>query len=459
MGGPPICEGGAPLYAGVVNHGDKRMSAFDPLAAATGANDRQQAIYAAGLAGRRPAIPVGHEALAAKAKRRLSPAAHGYIAGGASGEATVAANRAAFAAWRIVPRMLRDVSMRDTSVSLFGRRLPQPLALAPIGALELAHREADVAVARAAASAGIPMVFSSQASRSMEACTAAMEATAPGAPRWFQLYWPKSDALAESLIERAEACGCEALVVTLDTPLLGWRPRDLDLGHLPFLRGQGLAQYTHDPVFQSMLAKAPADAERPAITPRLLANVLASARHYPGSTWRALASGRGLAAVRQFVASYSRPDLTWADLTWLREHTRLPILLKGVLCGHDARRAVAAGMDGLIVSNHGGRQVDGAIASLDALVDIRAAAPELTVIVDSGVRTGADMLKALALGADAVAIGRPYAYALALAGAAGVAEWIANTAADFELTMALAGARSVGEIRDGAVELRPVDRP
>ncbi|MGB7754707.1 MAG: alpha-hydroxy-acid oxidizing protein [Salinisphaera sp.] len=388
----------------------------------------------------------------------MSPTAHGYIAGGASAETTVTANRAAFDAWRIVPRMLTDISSRDTGVSLFGRRLPQPFMLAPIGALELAHREADVGAARAAAAAGVPAILSSQASQPMEACTAAMDTVTPGAPRWFQLYWPKSDALATSLIGRAEACGCEALVVTLDTPLLGWRPRDLDLGHLPFLRGQGLAQYTHDPVFQSMLADAPADADRPSITPRLLGNVLASARHYPGSTWRALTSGRGLATVRQFVATYSRPDLTWADLAWLRERTRLPILLKGVLSAEDARLAAEAGMDGLIVSNHGGRQVDGAIASLDALIDIRGAAPDLTLVLDSGVRTGADVLKALALGADAVAIGRPYAYALALAGAAGVAEWIANMAADFELTMALSGARSVDELRAGNVELRPAAR-
>lgn len=430
------------------------MVAFDQLTPARGASDRQQAIYSAGLAGRRPAIPVAPEALAAEAKRRLSPAAYGYIAGGATAETTIAANRAAFDAWRLVPRVLGDISRRDTAISLFGARYPQPFLLAPIGALELAHGEADTAVAQAAAAAGVPMILSNQASRSMEDCARAMEAIAPGAPRWFQLYWPKSDALAESFITRAEACGCEALVVTLDTPLLGWRPRDLELGHLPFLRGQGLAQYTHDPVFRAMLADTPADATRPPLTPTLLANVLASARRFPGSTWRALAGGKALAAVRQFVATYSRPDLTWADLAWLRERTRLPIVLKGILSAADARAAVAAGIDGLIVSNHGGRQLDGAIASLDALPAIRAAAPDLALIVDSGVRSGADIVKALALGADAVAIGRPYAYALALAGAEGVAEFIANTAADFELTMALAGIRSIDEIRAGRVELR-----
>lgn len=197
------------------------MVGYDQLTPAPGTNNRQSEIYSAGLAGRRPSIPIEHAALAAEAERRLSPPAYGYIAGGASAETTVAANRAAFDAWHIVPRMLTDISSRDTSVSLFGRRYPQPFMLAPIGALELAHRDADVGAARAAAAAGVPTILSSQASRPMEECAAAMETVSAGAPRWFQLYWPKSDALAESLIARAEACGCEALVVTLDTPLLG----------------------------------------------------------------------------------------------------------------------------------------------------------------------------------------------------------------------------------------------
>ncbi|RJS93294.1 alpha-hydroxy-acid oxidizing protein [Salinisphaera sp. Q1T1-3] len=424
----------------------------------TGTHDRQQAIYRAGLAGHRPRLPITHDALAARAQRRLSARAHAYIAGGAGDETTVAANRRAFDEWRLVPRMLRDIAVRDTAISLFGHRYPQPFLLAPIGALELAHRSADVGVAEAAARTGVPMIFSNQAGRSMEACTAAMRRIADHAPRWFQLYWPKSDALAASLVARAEACGCDALVVTLDTPLLGWRPRDLALGHLPFLRGQGLAQYTHDPVFRDLLAHTPADTTRPPITPRLLANVLASAYHYPGSTWQALRRGHAAAAIRQFIATYSRPDLTWTELERLREMTRLPILLKGVLSAADARAAAAAGIDGLVVSNHGGRQVDGALASLDALPAIRAAAPDLRLVLDSGVRTGADIVKALALGADAVAIGRPYAYALALGGADGVAEWIANTAADFALSMALAGATSVADIHAGAIELVPRTR-
>ena len=417
-----------------------------------GTNNRQQAIYTQGMAGRVPRIPPEPRALAAAAAKAMTRAGRGYIDGGAGTEATIGANRAAFDGWQIMPRMLADVSHRDTAITLFGRRLAQPFLLSPIGVLDLAHTAADIGVAEAAASRGVPMIFSNQASQPMEACAAAMDAVARDAPRWFQLYWPKSDALAESLVARAEACGCEALVVTLDTTLLGWRPRDLTLGHLPFLHGRGIAQYTSDPVFQDLMATAPTG-ERPPITWATLKNALAAARRYPGPTWNAMTSGKAIAAVRQFIATYSRPDLSWDDLAWLRERTRLPILLKGVLAPDDARRAEAAGMDGLIVSNHGGRQVDGAIASLDALPAIAAAVPDMPLILDSGVRTGADIFKALALGATAVGIGRPYAWALALGGRAGVAEWIDNTAAEFELTMALAGCRDIADITDGTARL------
>lgn len=430
------------------------MNADHPVAeTVSGTSDRQRAIYSAGMAGRRPQIPCEAGALEAAAERLMSERAYSYMAGGAGSETTMAGNRAAFARWQIVPRMLNDVSQRNTGITLFGQHYPQPFLLSPIGVLEMAHDEADVAVARAAAAAGVPMIFSNQASRSMEACSAAMDAVAPDAPRWFQLYWPKSDALAESLVQRAEACGCQAIVVTLDTTLLGWRPRDLDLGNLPFLLGEGIAQYTSDPVFRAMLADTPDDGNRPPINATTLKNVLATARHFPGSSLKALTSGQALAAVRQFIATYSRPNLTWTDLAWLRERTRLPIVLKGVLATDDARTAQDHGVDGLIVSNHGGRQVDGAIASLDALVDIRAAVTELPLILDSGVRGGADIFKALALGADAVGIGRPYAFGLAIGGEQGVADVLANYGADFELTMALAGAPDIATIRDGAARV------
>jgi lactate 2-monooxygenase len=406
---------------------------------------RQTEIYLAGVRGVRPRVPVDAERLEQAAQRAMSGEAFAYTAGGAGGETTMRANRAAFERWRIVPRVLRDVSSRDPSVELFGRRLPSPIFLSPIGVLELMHHDADRAVARAAASLGLPMAFSNQASVPMEACAAAMG----DAPRWFQLYWSKDDELVESLVHRAERCGCDAIVVTLDTTLLGWRTRDLEIGHLPFLLGKGIAQYTSDPVFMRKLHE-PLDGPVPArgrITLRALKSALAMARAVPGGILHNLKRGDALAAVRRFIATYSRTSLTWADLPFLRARTRLPIVLKGVLHPDDARRAIDAGVDGVIVSNHGGRQVDGSVASMDALPPIvDAVAGRVPVLMDSGVRGGADVFRALALGARAVGIGRPYAYGLALAGEEGVREVLANMIADFELTMALAGCASVADI-------------
>lgn len=408
---------------------------------------RQSEIYLAGVAGRRPRVPVDPARLEEAAAAVMREEAFAYVAGGAGTESTVRENREAFERWRIVPRVLRDVSARDTSVELFGARLPSPLLLAPVGVLEMAHPEADEAVARAAAECGVPYLFSSQASRSMEACAAAMG----GGPRWFQLYWSKDDALVESFVRRAEACGCGAIVVTLDTTMLGWRARDLDLAYLPFLRGKGIAQYVTDPVFLEALAGPPpagpgADAKR-TVNAASLRTFAELTRAHPGGFWKNVRRAEPLRAVQRFIATYSRPSLTWDDLPFLRERTRLPIVLKGILHPDDARRAVDAGMDGIIVSNHGGRQVDGAIATLDALPGIvQAVDGRMPVLMDSGVRGGADVFKALALGARAVCIGRPYVYGLALAGAEGVAEVVRNLMADFELTMGLAGCRSLSEI-------------
>jgi lactate 2-monooxygenase len=290
------------------------------------------------------------------------------------------------------------------------------------------------------------MIFSSQASVAMEACAAAMGA----GPRWFQLYWSRSDALVESFVRRAEACGCEAIVVTLDTTLLGWRTRDLELAYLPFLRGKGIAQYVSDPVFLASLADPvppPAGAAKRTVNLHTLGAFAELTRAHPGSFWKNLRSKAPLAAVQQFIATYSRPSLTWADLPFLRERTRLPVLLKGILHPDDARRALELGMDGIIVSNHGGRQVDGAIATLDALPGVvRAVEGRVPVLMDGGIRGGADVFKALALGARAVCVGRPYVYALALAGRAGVLALLRNLSTDFELTMGLAGCASVADI-------------
>ena len=322
-------------------------------------SSRQFAIYLGGVAGRRPRVPVDFAALERKAAEMLPPEALAYIAGGAGAERSMAANRAAFDRRAIVPRVLRDVAQRDTTVELFGRTLPAPVLLAPIGVLGQAHARADLAVARAAAKLDVPMIFSNQASVPMETCAAAMGAR----PRWFQLYWSKSDDLVASFVRRAEACGCEAIVVTLDTAHLGWRPRDLELASLPFLQGQGLAQYTSDPVFRAQIkadlaaqgragrlpsigpAKESPDAPlssgaRPPLRLQTIATALAQKTAFPGGLFRNLTSGEPRAAVQRFVATYSRPSLTWDQLPFLRQHTKLPIVLKGVLHPDDARRAL-----------------------------------------------------------------------------------------------------------------------
>ena len=424
-------------------------------AAGTGRR-RQDAIYRAGVYGRQPRVPTVYRALAREAKRRLDARAYGYVAGGAGDEDTQRADRAAFDRWSVVPRVLRDVSRRDTSIELFGRRLPAPLLLGPVGALELVHREADLAVARAAAAVGVPMVFSNQASVPMETTAAAMG----DGPRWMQLYWSTSDELVESLLGRAEASGCDAVVVTLDTTMLGWRPRDLDLGHLPFALGKGIAQYTSDPVFRRLVEeRAAATAARPTGTaagavdrqPRptvaAVRALVGMAKAWPGPLVENLRSPLPRAAVETFLSIYSRPSITWADLAWLRERTRLPIVLKGVLHPDDARRAVDEGVDGLVVSTHGGRQVDRSIAALDALPDVVDIVDDrLPVLFDSGVRSGADVLIAVALGARAVLLGRPYAWGLGVAGEAGVRQVVEDVLGEFDLTLGLTGHTRVDQL-------------
>jgi lactate 2-monooxygenase len=415
---------------------------------------QQTSIYAAGVSGTRPRVPTDAMLLEGRARDAMTAEAFAYVAGGAGTGATMRANRAAFDRWRIVPRMLRDVSERDSSVELFGRTLPAPFLVAPIGVLEMAHREAERAVARALRGLDVPMVYSNQASVAMEEVTEILG----DSPRWFQLYWSVRDELVESFVSRAEGCGCEAIVVTLDTTLLGWRTRDLDLGWLPFLRGMGIAQYTSDPVFTRLLAEAEGDASVPQPKPNFAALkvLIQLTRNYPDRFLDALRSGRARAAVQRFVQIYSRPSLTWDDLPFLRERTKLPVLLKGILHPDDARRAVDEGIDGIVVSNHGGRQVDGGIATLDALpAVVEAVDGRIPVLLDSGIRSGADIFKALALGARAVLLGRPHVYGLALAGEAGVREVVTNFMADFDLTMGLAGYHSVSEIGPEALVRAP----
>jgi len=368
----------------------------------------------------------------------MTPQAWAYVAGGAGTGATMRANRAAFDRWRIVPRMLRDTSRRDLSVDLLGTRLAAPVLLAPIGVLELVHGEADLAVARACAAEGVPMILSNQASTPMETIARSLG----GAPRWFQLYWSTSNDLVASFVRRAEEAGCSAIVLTLDTTMLGWRTHDLDLGWLPFLRGMGIAQYTSDPVFRAGLRQR---LEAPGAQPRV---TLATFDVLLQMMWRGWKSGLSSEDARRsalrFTASYARPSLSWVDLPFLQSLTKLPIVLKGIQHPDDARRAVDAGASAIVVSNHGGRQVDGAIASLDALPAVAAAVGgAIPVLFDSGIRTGADVLKALALGATAILLGRPYVHGLAIAGEVGVRDVVRNLIAELDLTLGLAGHTSV----------------
>jgi lactate 2-monooxygenase len=356
--------------------------------------------------------PVGDDDWEARAREALDQPSFDYIAGGAGSELTMKANREAFYRRRLVPKMLRGTAERNLGVEVLGARSPHPFMLAPVGVQVIAHAEAELATARAAAATRTPMIVSSAASTPMEDISGALGET----PRWFQLYWVGDREVVASLVGRAEQAGYSAIVLTLDTLYLGWRDRDLrNHAFLPFLGAKGIAQFTSDPVFRSRLAEPPEDNP-----------VLA------GAAW---------------VQMFPNLGLTWADTAWLRSLTTLPLLAKGVLSPEDAERAIDAGFDGVIVSNHGGRQVDGAIAALDALPAVRAAVgPDFPVLMDSGVRRGSDILKALALGADCVLIGRPYMWGLAVGGQAGVEEVIRMIAAETDLTMALMGAHSPAEL-------------
>jgi lactate 2-monooxygenase len=372
-------------------------------------------IYLRGLAGEVPALPTDPAALEDAARAVLEDGPFHYVAGSAGGGATARANRAAFDDYALVPRMLRDTTTRDWSTTVAGTAMAAPLLLAPIGVQSIVHPDAEPGVARAAAALGLAMVLSTAASHTVEEVA---EASGDG-PRWFQLYWPTEDAVTVSLLGRARAAGYRALVVTLDTWTLGWRPHDLDSAYLPFLRGVGTAVPFSDPAFRAGLARAPEDDL--------------------------------MAAVGRWVPMFTGTALRWDRLDLLREHWDGPILLKGVQHVDDARRAVEAGMDGVVVSNHGGRQVDRAIGSLTALPGIVAAVGgRAAVLFDSGVRSGADVAVALALGADAVLLGRPYAYGLALGGEAGVTHVLRSVLAELDTTLALAGYATLAELRGSA---------
>ncbi|WP_135821140.1 alpha-hydroxy-acid oxidizing protein [Halostella litorea] len=382
--------------------------------------NRQVEVYTTRKAtGETPDYPVAYEELKAAAEAELSDEAYAYVAGGAGGEETKRSNRRAIERWRIRPRMLQDVTDRTLSTEVLGTEFPVPAMLAPVGVQSIIHDEGELATARAAAETGVPFAHSTAASSTMEAVADELG----GTPGWFQLYWSSDDDLTASLLERAEAAGYEAVVVTLDTPLLGWRERDIDLGYLPFMEGEGVANYFEDPVFRESLSGPPEE------------NVDA--------------------AVAQFLDVFSDASHTWEDLADLAGMTDLPVVVKGVLHPEDAALALDHGADGVVVSNHGGRQVDGAVAAAEALPDVRErVGPDVPVLFDSGIRRGADAVRALALGADAVLLGRPYVYGLALGGQAGVAAVVDNFLADLDLTVALSGVTDVADLDRSALAER-----
>ncbi|MFC8717501.1 alpha-hydroxy-acid oxidizing protein [Kitasatospora sp. NPDC057198] len=373
--------------------------------------DYQNEIYFEALFGVAPKYPMTYAGLAERARHALAPELWSYVAGGAGDEHTQRANAAAFERWGLVPRMLVGAKERDLRVELFGLELASPLFLAPVGVVGLCAPDGhgDVATARAAARTGVPMVASTLSVDPMEAVAAELG----GTPGFFQLYTPTDRALAESLVHRAEAAGFKAIVVTLDTWVTGWRPRDLGSGSFPQLRGHCLANYTSDPVFRARLQDPDGD-------PR--------------------------GAVMDWVQIFGNP-LTWDDLPWLRSLTELPIVLKGLCHPEDVRRAKDAGMDGVYCSNHGGRQANGGLPALESLAEVVEAADGLPVLFDSGVRSGADAVKALALGATAVGVGRPYVYGLALGGEAGVVHVLRSLLAEADLLMAVDGYPTLESLR------------
>jgi len=376
----------------------------------------QNEIYNAGLRGTLPTFPVDFATLEKRAHEALGPSLTNYVAGGCGDEHTQDQNAAAFHHWGMVPRMMVDCSVRDLSIELFGHRYPTPLFMAPIGLNGEASqdRHGDMAAARASAMTGVPFCASTLANDPLEDVKAACGDT----PAWFQLYTPRNRELATSLIRRAEEAGYTALVVTLDTWVTGWRPRDLNASNFPQLRGKVLQNYFTDPVFRSLLAKPPEEDPQAAIF-----------------TW---------------AATFGQV-LTWDDMAWFKSVTKLPIVLKGICHPDDAARAVDSGADAVYCSNHGGRQANGGIATIDLLADVVAAAGDVPVLFDSGVRSGTDAVKALAMGARAVGVGRPYTYGLALGGAEGAAWVLRSILAEADLLMAVNGYPTLADVRAAGV--------
>jgi lactate 2-monooxygenase len=368
-------------------------------------------IYLQGLSGVLPTMPMTFADWEVKAEAAMPPSVYSYVAGGAGDERTQRLNRTAFDNWGLMPRMFRATRERDLSVNLFGLDLPSPVFMAPIGVIGICAQggHGDVATAKAAARTGVPMVVSTLTEDPLEDVAAEFGDT----PGFFQLYCPTDRDLAASLVHRAEAAGYKGIIVTLDTWVPGWRPRDLSTSNFPQLRGKCLANYTSDPVFRAALQQTPEENPQ--------------------------------AAVLHWVSLFGNP-LTWDDLPWLRSLTDLPLIVKGICHPDDARRAKDGGVDAIYCSNHGGRQANGGLAAIDCLPDVVAATDGLPVLFDSGIRSGADIVKALALGATAVGVGRPYAYGLALGGVDGVVHVLRSLLAEADLTMAVDGYPTLADL-------------
>jgi lactate 2-monooxygenase len=379
--------------------------------------DYQLEIYFRGLAGVRESLPMTFAELERRAHAAMSEELFAYVAGGAGNEHTQNANVSAFDRWGLIPRMLVGTAQRDMSVNLFGHALPTPLLLAPIGVVGLCSQDGhgDLATARAAAASGVPMIASTLSADPMEDVAKELRDT----PGFFQLYPPNDRELAASFVRRAEAAGFAGIVVTLDTLVLGWRPRDLRLGSIPFLRGHCLANYISDPIFRAKLAKPPEDDLR--------------------------------AAAIKWAEVFGSPGLNWNDLPWLRSLTKLPLILKGICHPDDARRALDGGVDAIYCSNHGGRQANGGVAALDMLPTVVKACGKTPVLFDSGVRSGEHVVKALALGATAVGIGRPYVYGLAVGGASGIVHVLRCLLAEADLLMAIDGYPTLADLSPQAL--------
>ncbi|MBK7811729.1 MAG: alpha-hydroxy-acid oxidizing protein [Saprospiraceae bacterium] len=414
-------------------------SSFNP-------SDRQKEIYTEGALGHQPKIPVDFKSLELQASKILSKNAFGYIATGAGQEEGIFNNQKAFSSWNIIPSIASGIQNLDTKRQILGLDLPWPMMFAPIGVLDLARPKGDLLLAKASVESQIPMIISNQASTSMEEVAKALTSQ----NFWFQLYFSKSKELVRNFVQRAEACGAKGIILTLDTTTLGWRQRDLNNAYLPFIRGLGIAQYTSDPVFKELLKDVNLQTQKSAGNIfqklRLLHELL---KNYPGSYFENLKSKEPIKAVRKFIEIYSRPELNWDDIQWLKEISNIPVLLKGILHPNDALQAIKLGIDGIVISNHGGRQIDRVISSLDALVEIKKVVPkDYPLILDSGIRTGTDIFMALALGAKTVLLGRPYVYALAINGSKGVLEITKNILAEFEITMKLAGCPNIESITE-----------